>query len=82
MKRNRLALDQGRFFNNVDTALTVLVTLLLLGFTLGFYKDLFGRWIGNEGLMRQTGKARERKRGLGKQIGDKVPLAPPGNATP
>jgi hypothetical protein len=51
----------------MDTALFVLVSLLVAGFALGYYMDWFGLWVRKEEMREQIDRAKERMQGLGKQ---------------
>jgi len=57
----------------MDTALVVLVLLLVGGFVLAFYMDWLGLWVSKEEMKEQIARAKERTQALGKQIEANAP---------
>jgi hypothetical protein len=56
----------------MDTALIVLVSLLVGGVVLAFYMDWLGLWVSKEEMREQIDRAKERRQALGKEIEDKA----------
>jgi uncharacterized protein YneF (UPF0154 family) len=57
----------------MDTAVFVLVSVLVGGLALAFYMDWLGLWVSKKQMTEQIERRKERMQGLGKQNGDKVP---------
>jgi hypothetical protein len=49
-----------RRIRNMDTALLVLVSLLVGGVALAFYMDWLGLWVSKEAMREQIDRAKER----------------------
>jgi hypothetical protein len=61
----------------MDTALAVMVAVLVGAAALGFYMDWFGLWVSEAERREQIGESRERMRRAGAQAGDTPPGAGP-----
>jgi hypothetical protein len=57
----------------MDTALVVLVALLVGALALAFYMDWLGLWVSKEELREQVARAKERSQALEKQSGTEAP---------
>jgi hypothetical protein len=57
----------------MDTALLVLVSLLVGGVALAFYMDWLGLWVSKEEMREQIDRGKERMKGVGKAVREHGP---------
>jgi hypothetical protein len=57
----------------MDTALLVLVSVLIGGAALGFYMDWFGLWVSEDEMREEMDRLKGGARRLGTQVGERAP---------
>lgn len=57
----------------MDTALIVLVSVLVGAVAVAFYMDWLGLWVSKEEMREQIDSSKERLQGPGQQLGEKAP---------